>query len=61
MDEGSVRLLFWHLVASQAGGLKIIFRGLDRLLPPTYKNVEYKVQQILRVIAVLERSNIIRL
>ena len=61
MDKGAVCLLFWGLAASQTGGLKVISRGINGLLPPVYENVEYKGQQILRICAFFERGNIVRL
>ena len=53
VDEGSVGLVFWHLVVSQTGGLEVVFRSVDGFLPPTDEDVEDEVQQILRVCAFL--------
>ena len=61
VDEGSVGLVFRELVISQTGGLKVVFRSINGLLPPVYKNVEDKIQQVLRVCAFLLCSNVVRL
>ena len=61
MDEGSVGLVFWDLVVLQTRGLEVVFGSINGLLPPVYEDVEYEVQQILRVCAFLECSNVIRL
>ena len=44
VNQGTVRLLFGHLVALQTGCLEIVFRGIDGLLPPVDEDVEYEVQ-----------------
>ena len=54
-------LMFGDLVISQTGGLEVIFRGINGLLSTRYEDVEDKVQQLLRVRALLECSNIVRL
>ena len=61
VDEGSVGLVFWGLVVSQTGGLEVVFRSIDGFWPTVDENVEYEVQQILRVCAFLKCSDIIRL
>lgn len=61
MDHGAVGLLLWGLVASQNRGLELVSGGINGLLPPIYQDVEYKVQQLLRICAFFERGNIVRL
>ena len=53
VDEGSVGLVFRELVVSQTGGLEVMFRSINGLLPPVDEDVENKIQQILRVCAFL--------